>query len=152
MVLEEKIKAILKKVSDGKDFHLIDVKIRGEKKNKIAEIYVDSENGIDLDKLSKISKDINEIIDSDEISRELLKIVVSSPGVENPFRYIWLLKKHIDRILEFSVNGETNSGKLISVNESTGELTFEIYEKKKEMTVYKNRFNDIESIKVKLPF
>ncbi len=152
MVLEEKIKEILKKIFEGKDFHLIDVKIRGEKKNKIAEIYIDSENEIDLDKLSKISKDINEIIDSDEISGELLKIVVSSPGVENSFRFIWQLKKHINRILEFSVNGVKNSGKLISVDESTDELTFEIYEKKKEITVYKNRFNDIESIKVKLPF
>lgn len=136
----------------GKDAQLIEIQIRGEKKNKIAEIYVDSELGIDLEKLSLLSKGINEIADKEGISEELLKIVVSSPGVENPFKYLWQLKKHINRILEYSEDGKIIIGKLINVDEDSEELTIEISDKKREIEVCKSKFYKLDSIKVKLPF
>lgn len=150
--MEEKIRKILTSIFDGKNYHLIDVVIRGEKKNKIAEIYVDSENGIDLDELSAISREVNSALDSDEIIGEFLKVIVSSPGAENPFKYCWQLKKHIGRVLSFSSEGEASEGKLIDVNCDSEELVFEVLKSKKEVMELRLKFSELENLIVKLPF
>lgn len=150
--MEEKIKKILAPVFDGENCHLIDVVIKGEKKNKIAEIYVDSENGIDLDKLSEISREVNTALDSDEIIGEFLKIVVSSPGAENPFKYCWQLKKHIGRTMSFLSEGQAYEGKLIEVISDSEDIVFEIFKSKKDVIVLKFKFGELENLKVKLPF
>ncbi|MFA5011959.1 MAG: hypothetical protein WC644_08360 [Ignavibacteria bacterium] len=150
--MEEKIRNILAPLFYGKDYHLIDVVIRGERKNKIAEIYVDSEHSIDLDELSKISCDVNDAIDSDAIADELLKVVVSSPGVENPFKYSWQLKKHVGRVLSFSSKGEALEGKLVDVISDSEELVFEIIKSKKEVIELRFIFSELENLIVKLPF
>ena len=150
--MEEKIRKILISIFEGKNHHLIDVVIRGEKKNKIAEIYVDSENGINLDELSEISREVNSALDSDEIIGEFLKVVVSSPGAENPFKYCWQLKKHIGRVLSFSSEGEASEGKLIDVNCDSEELVFEVLKSKKEVMELRLKFSELENLIVKLPF
>lgn len=150
--MEEKIRKILTSIFDGKNHHLIDVVIRGEKKNKIAEIYVDSENGIDLDELSAISREVNSALDSDEIIGEFLKVVVSSPGAENPFKYCWQLKKHVRRVLSFSSKGEALEGRLLDVNCDSEELVFEVLKSKKEVMELRFKFGELENLIVKLPF
>lgn len=150
--MEEKIRNILSPLFDGKKYHLIDVVIRGEKKNKIAEIYIDSENSIDLDELSKISRDVNDAIDSNDIADEFLKVVVSSPGVENPFKYCWQLKKHVGRVLSFSSKGEALEGRLVDVISGSEELVLELNKSKKEVMVLRFKFGELENLIVKLPF
>lgn len=150
--MEERIRKILKNIFDGKNYHLIDIVIRGEKKNKIAEIYVDSEDSIDLDELSEISRRVNEALDSDEIVEEFLKVVVSSPGVDNPFKYCWQLKKHISRLFKFAVEGQMYEGKLIDVDCDSEEMGFEIIMSKKEVKELRKKFCELEGLKVKLPF
>ena len=149
---EEKIRNILSPLFDGKKYHLIDVVIRGEKKNKIAEMYIDSENSIDLDELSKISRDVNDAIDSNDIADEFLKVVVSSPGVENPFKYCWQLKKHVGRVLSFSSKGEALEGRLVDVISGSEELVLELNKSKKEVMVLRFKFGELENLIVKLPF
>ena len=150
--MEEKIRNILSPLFDGKKYHLIDVVIRGEKKNKIAEIYIDSENSIDLDELSKISRHVNDAIDSNDIADEFLKVVVSSPGVENPFKYCWQLKKHVGRVLSFSSKGEALEGRLVDVISGSEELVLELNKSKKEVMVLRFKFGELENLIVKLPF
>jgi len=150
--MEERIRKILQNIFDGKSYHLIDIVIRGEKKNKIAEIYVDSEDSIDLDELSEISRKVNEALDSDEVVEEFLKVVVSSPGAENPFKYCWQLKKHIGRVLKFSAEGQVYEGKLNVVDLDTEELVFEVIKIKKEVMELRKKFSELENLKVKLPF
>ena len=150
--MEDKIRKILTSILDGRNHHLIDVVIRGEKKYKIAEIYVDSENGIDLDELSEISREVNSALDSDEIIGEFMKVVVSSPGAENPFKYCWQLKKHIGRVLSFSSEGEASEGKLLDVNCDSEVLVFEVLKSKKEVMELRFKFGELENLIVKLPF
>ena len=150
--MEERIRKILQNIFEGKNYHLIDIVIRGEKKNKIAEIYVDSEYSIDLDELSDISRKVNDVLDSDEVVDEFLKVVVSSPGAENPFKYCWQLKKHVGRVLRFSAEEQVFEGKLIDVDLDTEELLFEVMKSKKEITDFRKKFGELENLIVKLPF
>lgn len=150
--MEEKIRKILGRIFEDSKYSLIDLVIRGEKKNKIAEIYVDSEENIDLDELSVISRNVNEALDADEIVNEFLKVIVSSPGAENPFKFCWQLKKHVNRIFRFSSEGQYYEGTLIDVDLENEELAFEVMKSKKEILELRKKFADLDDLKVKLPF
>ncbi len=150
--MEEKIREILGKVFNGSKYSIIDLVIRGEKKNKIAEIYVDCEESVNLDELSKLSREVNEALDSDEIIDEFLKIVVSSPGAENPFKHCWQLKKHTGRVFRFRHGDEAYEGTLVFADTENDELTFEVIKSKKETVEFRGKFAELEDLKVKLPF
>jgi len=150
--METELKEILNELLSGKNIHLIDIVIRGERKNKIAEVYVDTEDILDFNLLSEISRSLNEQIDERDFKNELLKVVVSSPGVDRPFKYIWQLKKHLNRIFEFTVEDTPKTGKLIDVDLDSNELKFIILEKKKEVSEFINTFDKFVDLKVKLPF
>lgn len=150
--MEKKLNILVNEILDGKNIHLIDVVIRGERKNKIAEVYLDAVDVLDFDALAEVSRAINEKVDEQDFKDELLKIVVSSPGVERPFKYIWQLQKHINRIFEFTAEDKPLTGKLTDIALDRNELKFVILEKKKEVSEYINTFDKFVDLKVKLPF
>ena len=151
-ILEKELNILINDILNGKNIHLIEIVIRGERKNKIAEIYVDSEDALDFEVLAEISRELNARIDEQSFKDELLKVVVSSPGVEREFKYMWQLKKHINRIFEFSVEGNPFTGKLTDIDSERNELKFSIIEKKKEVSEYINTFDKFVDLRVKLPF
>jgi ribosome maturation factor RimP len=150
--MEKALNIIVNEILNGKNIRLIDIVIRGERKNKIAEVYIDAEDALDFDALSEVSRALNEKIDEQTFKDELLKVVVSSPGVERPFKYLWQLKKHIDKIFELTVEDKKMTGKLIDIALDRNELKFTILEKKKEVSEYINTFDKFVDLKVKLPF
>lgn len=150
--LEKELNILVNEILNGKNIHLIDILIRGERKNKIAEVYVDAEDMLDFDVLAEISRELNARIDEQSFKDELLKVVVSSPGVERAFKYVWQLKKHINRIFEFTVEDTPKTGKLTDIDTERNELKFSIIEKKKEVSEYVNTFDKFVDLKVKLPF
>ncbi|MGV8018975.1 MAG: ribosome maturation factor RimP [Ignavibacteria bacterium] len=91
--MEKKIENIAENALNGRNIRLIDVEIRGERKNKIVEIFIDSPGELDLDELTEVSRDINSLIDESDFKGEILKVVVSSPGVDRPFRFAWQVGK-----------------------------------------------------------
>lgn len=150
--LEKELNILVNEILNGKNIHLIEILIRGERKNKIAEVYVDAEDMLDFDVLAEISRELNTKIDEQSFKDELLKVVVSSPGVERAFKYVWQLKKHLNRIFEFTVEDTPKTGKLTDIDTDRNELKFSIIEKKKEVSEYVNTFDKFVDLKVKLPF
>ncbi|MCE1163983.1 MAG: hypothetical protein LWX07_01115 [Bacteroidetes bacterium] len=148
--MEKNIENIAEKALNGRNIRLIDVEIRGERKNKVVEIFVDSPGDLSLDELTEVSREINEIIDGSEVKDEILKVVVSSPGVERPFRYDWQAAKHVNRIFDFGNGDEKQTGKLIKADGDN--LVFEIKTGKKETRETAFKFSELELLKVKLPF
>ncbi|MDD5362551.1 MAG: hypothetical protein PHN88_10500 [Ignavibacteria bacterium] len=148
--MEKNIEKLVENALNGGQIRLIEIEIRGEKKNKIVEVYLDSPGNLNLDELTDVTRKINSLIDESEIRSELLKVVVSSPGVERPFRYIWQLEKHISREFEFGNTGEIKTGKLTGINGDI--LNFEVKAGKKEIREESVKFSELEILKVKLPF
>ncbi len=148
--MEKKIENIAENALNGRNIRLIDIEIRGEKKNKIIEIFIDSPGELDLDELTEVSRDINSLIDESDFKGDILKVVVSSPGVDRPFRFAWQAAKHINRMFEFGNGEDIRTGKLIK---ASGEnLVFEIKAGKKEIREEEVKFSELEILKVKLPF
>lgn len=142
----------------GSDAKLIDFVIRGERKNKILEIYVDSESGLNLETISTINRDISKLIDDIQQKtgiNEISKLMVSSPGVDKPFKFGWQLHKHIGREIDITLNnGEKISGILELLEPDNTLIIEEVKKKKSEPAKDKKiiKFEDIKESRIKLKF
>jgi ribosome maturation factor RimP len=152
----EEIKNIVNLVLKNNKYLFIDLEIRGDKKLKILDIFVDSVSELDLNKLSDLNREIwNEIVKSG-LSEKFSKITVSSPGIDRSFKYIQQLPKHIGRELEIKLNnGSEISGTLENVDEKKGLIEIMIKAKKKDIKENISEIIDFKNIresKVKLKF
>jgi ribosome maturation factor RimP len=153
-MLEKNLISVINKSLENTDYKLIDYILHGDVRKKVLEIFVDSEKPVDLDELGEINKKLWEEIDDKDEYKSVSKIIVSSPGVDRPIKYLWQLKKHIGRTV--SVKDTLSNvyiGKLIEINETGGELAIVVKEKKNK-TEFEKRFlfSSLQEIKVKVIF
>lgn len=152
------IEDIINRYLEKSEYKLIDFVLRGERKNKVIEIFVDRNSDLNVEDLSLINRELWDEFEKEDISGEFAKIVVSSPGAERSFRYIWQLVKHTGRTLELKMsNGDTLKGKLIRVNTDEPEiieLMMMGQEKKgaKQEISTEIKFSDISESKVLIKF
>jgi ribosome maturation factor RimP len=156
MYPETAMEEIIESVIGESDYKIIDLVIRGEKRTKVLEIFVDRKEAINLDELAELSRRLEDRLELSPFAGEISKIVISSPGADRSIKHIWQLFKHIGRILEIKMNDETGiEGKLTNVNEDSGEITLSIFasgKKKTDPVVNVLKFEDIKEAKVKISF
>lgn len=92
-------------------FLLIDVSFRGDERNRIIEIYIDSETGITTEDCARLSDEINTILDEKNIISSNYRLDVSSPGVDRPLKYLAQYSKHQNRKFEivYSINEDSQT-------------------------------------------
>lgn len=156
--MENELKNIVEEYFKSSEYKIVDLLLSNENGAKILEIFADNIEGIKIDDLVSINRELNEIVDTKLETSDVSKLIVSSPGAERSFRYLWQLRKHIERVLEIELNdGEKIEGKLISVEEIPAEIIFlEITkkEKSKKATIETRtlNFKDIKESRVKISF
>ncbi len=156
MQSENAIEEIVRSVIEETDYKIIDLIIRGEKRTKVLELFVDRRENVNIDELAGISRRLEEKIESGPFAGEMSRIVLSSPGAERSFKFIWQLQKHIGRNLEILMNDETKvEGRLLEADEELGRLKLEVAlagKKKSEPVEIDLNFGDISESRVKLSF
>jgi ribosome maturation factor RimP len=134
------------------DFVLIDFKQKGNKGNLILEVFVDKQESFSIDELARVNKDIWKKFEEKNVDKGILKIIVSSPGAENPVKYFWQLKKHIGRELDIKLKtGELITGKLEEMIDLKEEISVLIKEKK-EIKKIRVLFGELSEVRIKLSF
>ncbi|MEO6696274.1 MAG: hypothetical protein ABIY50_08380 [Ignavibacteria bacterium] len=154
--MEKSLEELIEEYFQNSEYSVIEFIQRGDGGTKVAEIFVDNEKGINIDELAKINRDLNDLVDTELIIKDLSKLVVSSPGAERPFRFFWQLKKHNGRTLELELNnGEKLEGKLLESDEND-HVTIDIIKKEKNKKISAEtriiNFSEIKESKVKLSF
>jgi ribosome maturation factor RimP len=113
------------------------------------EVFVDAEKNVSADDLAEMSRELNEIIESENLIKESYRLEVSSPGVDRPLKFLKQYPKHINRKFEVVYKSEDSeekfAGKLIAVERDL--LTFQ--EKEKNILI---KFNQIITAKVLISF
>ncbi len=152
-LFEEILKTENQKLSD-KDIFLTDVKISTD--NRIT-ILIDSFEGVKIKDCAYLSKKTEERLDRE---KEDFELVVSSAGLDNPFRVYKQYEKNKGRLIKvLTSEGEKIKGKLISVNETEIEIEPEVKKQKKNKTKTENKtknltvaFSRIKEAKVVITF
>src|SRR5664279_3229185 len=120
---EEKIYNITNEILKEKKFFLIDLVYRGNPKQRIIEIFVDSEKNVTAEDLAEINRLISAGMEENNLLESLVRLDVSSPGTDKPLKFLGQFPKHINRKFDVSYasNDETKklSGKLIKVEGDT---------------------------------
>lgn len=98
--LNENIIEIARESAEKLGFLLIDVSFRGDERNRIIEIYIDNETGINTDDCARLSDEINTIFEEKNLISSNYRLDVSSPGVDRPLKYLAQYKKHQSRKFE----------------------------------------------------
>lgn len=153
---EKALEEIAFSVLEETDYKIIDLVVRGEKRTKVLELYVDRREGVNIDELAGLSRILEEKIEETPFAGELSKIVISSPGVERAFKYVWQLDKHIGRTMEILLNDDTMMvGRLLEVDDDTGTVKIVLApdgKKKADPVEIELKFENIKEAKVKISF
>jgi len=149
-LLEKKIVNITKEIIDRNGLLLIDFLFRGFSNSTVIEIYIDGEKSVSVEDCAKISREINERIEAENLIESSYRLEVSSPGADRPLIFLQQFTKHINRNfdLQLTDEGETSkkvTGKLLSIDGEN--LLFLI--QKEEVIV---PFNTIKKAKVIISF
>jgi len=146
---KQKILQLTEKVVKEYNFFLIDIDFRGDNRNWIIEIFIDNASGVSADGCKMVSKKLAAILEEEELIKSKYRLVVSSPGIDRPLKYLAQYPKHINRSfeLEYSDGEEIRKtkGKLIKIENSNLIFT----SKKNEIQI---SFNNIKSAKVLISF
>lgn len=155
----DKLFDIIEKSLEGSGYFLIDMNARGEKRTKVLEVYVDSVGDVNLDVLGELNKLFWDKMEENDYNEEFSKVIVSSPGIDRPFRYIKQLHKHIGRLFTAKKSdGSFIEGTLTSVNETKDEITLEKTSSKAKKgssqmpEMYILKFSDLSGSKIKIKF
>ncbi len=146
----------IEKYLKSTNYRLIEFTIKGDERNKIYEIFVDCRGKLIVEELAKMNREIWEMLQSKDLTKGISKIMVSSPGAETRFKYIWQLFKHIGRSIDVEKkSGDYLSGKLIEVKEEPEEKIYIKIPKKRKDDEDKFEwieFKDILESKIKLKY
>lgn len=138
-IIKENIVRISNEIAEKLNFFVIDINFRGDNRKKIIEVYVDAEKNIDADNLAEISREINSVIEEQDLIQQAYRLDVSTPGVDRPLKFLKQFPKHINRNFEvtYKTGDETKTitGKLLSVERE--ELMF-LSDKKEILIEFKN--------------
>jgi ribosome maturation factor RimP len=134
-------------------FVLIDFKQKGNKGNLILEVFVDKKENFNIDEIAQANKDLWKYLEEKNADKGVLKIIVSSPGAENPLKYFWQVEKHIGRELDIKMkSGEILTGKIVALsNTAKEEIDLQVKDKKEIKNII-ILFGDISEVKIKLSF
>ncbi len=94
---DKNIHDLVEQVVLNNGFFLIDLVVRGEKKNRVVEVYVDSETNVSAENCAAISREIDKKFEEESVFESGYRLEVSSPGVNRPLKYLKQFPKHINR-------------------------------------------------------
>ena len=147
--MKNAVKNIAHEIAKERNLFLINFISRGSKNKLIFEIYIDNKNGITTDLCADFSKEVKAQIKKTEFRDNDFQLIVSSPGVDEPLKFLDQFYKHIGRELKISFDDgekiQSIEAKLAEISDE--ELTF-IFKKEEIKINYKN----LKKAKVKISF
>lgn len=99
--------------------HLIDLVVKGEGKTRSIEVYIDSEQDITTGICTRISQEVDRVIEKADGGGGSYRLTVSSPGIERPLKYPWQYRKHVGRELDMKVQSHEGLRSVVGKLEST---------------------------------
>ena len=99
MSVEQKLESIIKPICEEMNLYLMDVKVKGDRRNTVIQVFADNEKGITLGECELLTRKIQDEIDMDDSFSTNYRLDVSSPGIGHPLNYDFEFKKNIGRTL-----------------------------------------------------
>lgn len=107
MELQNQIETLLNQVlADYPDLFLVEVVIRGRDGQRVLDIFLDGDEGIDIEQCADVSRDLGQLLETEDLIASAYVLNVSSPGASRPLSNPRQYKQHIGRDLQVLLLGE----------------------------------------------
>ncbi len=106
--IEARIRAIAEEVLQGSESYVVDVIVRGNKGSRVVEVFVDSDAGLNVEELARVSREMGFLLDTEDVVDGRYSLNVSSPGADRPISLPRQFPKHVGR--KFRVRYRTEEG------------------------------------------
>ena len=111
--IEEKVEQLIEKTINELGYKLYDVEYEKEGKDYFLRIFIDKNEGIDLNDCEKVNDAVNPILDAADYIKEQYFLEISSPGIERTLRKDKHLKQNIGEKVEIKLFKPINKQKNI---------------------------------------
>lgn len=101
--IEDRVEKLVLPKIEELGYTLYDIQYAKEGKNYFLRIFIDKENGIDLNDCEKVSDGLNELLDEADYIKEQYFLEVSSPGIERILRKDKHLQDSIGKEIEINL-------------------------------------------------
>ncbi len=146
------IELIEEKIADREDLFIVSVKMRP---NKILEILLDGDNGVNIDDCAQVSRHVGFHLEEENVIDKAYRLEVSSPGIDANFVNIRQYQKNIGRTVQVKLSDNVKvEGTLLAADDAKITILQKIKEKgKKAQEVEKELpFDQIKATKVVISF
>ncbi|TYO99712.1 ribosome maturation factor RimP [Geothermobacter ehrlichii] len=106
-LIEERIVALISPIVEDFGLELVEVEYRREGSSWVLRIFIDKDGGVTLDDCADLSREIDPVIETEDIIPHAYRLEVSSPGLDRPlkkpadfirFRDEWIKVKTYERL------------------------------------------------------
>ena len=111
--IEEKVEQVIEKTINELGYELYDVEYAKEGKDYFLRIFIDKNEGIDLNDCEKVNDAVNPILDAADYIKEQYFLEISSPGIDRTLRKDKHLKQNIGEKVEIKLFKPINKQKNI---------------------------------------
>ncbi|UCZ51688.1 ribosome maturation factor RimP [Bacillus shivajii] len=137
---KEKTEQLVTPILDELSLELVEVEFKKEGKSWFLRVYIDGENGVDLDDCTKVSERLSEALDQSDPIEQAYYLEVSSPGAERPLKkekdFQKAIGKNVNVTTYAPIDGEkTFEGKLVDFNGEALTVEMTIKTRKKEVNI-----------------
>ena len=94
-----RLQELVREILPDPSLYVVEVDVRGARGSQVVDVYVDGDEGIGVDQLTKISRELGFLLDSEDIFDSKYNLNVSSPGIDRPLKAPRQFKKNIGREL-----------------------------------------------------
>lgn len=101
--IEERVESLVSPKIKELGYELYDVQYAKEGKDYFLRIFIDKQEGIDLNDCEKVSNEINSILDEADYIKEQYFLEISSPGIERILRKDRHLAENIGKKVEIKM-------------------------------------------------
>lgn len=146
------IELIEEKIADREDLFIVSVKMRP---NKILEILLDGDNGVNIDDCAKVSRHVGFHLEEENVIDSAYRLEVSSPGIDANFVNIRQYQKNIGRTVQVKLSDNAKvEGTLLAADDGKISILQKIKEKGKKAQEVETElpFDQIKATKVVISF
>jgi ribosome maturation factor RimP len=114
----EQLAALLRDVVEPTGCDLEEVKIAPAGRRRLLRVVVDKDNGVTLDNLAELTKDISAALDdSDVMAESSYTLEVTSPGTDRPLTLPRHWRRNVGRLVKVvAPDGTEVTGRILEVN------------------------------------
>lgn len=120
MEIRDRVITLVEPILAERGLELVDVEHRREGRGQVVRLLVDRQGGIDLETLSRLSRELSDLLDGEQPVPGAYTLEVSSPGIHRPLRkpehFVAYLGKKVRVRCHAPLDGQRNFlGTLVAV-------------------------------------